>query len=83
MSPYQLYLHGRAYETLASFSAAERKTPISLFHRLANDPFQPRDYAELAEGFDVSVMLMGRHAILYRVDHAVKEIKIVDVRQAD
>jgi len=26
---------------------------------------------------------MGRHAILYRVDHAVKEVKIVDVRQAD
>jgi mRNA-degrading endonuclease RelE of RelBE toxin-antitoxin system len=74
MPPYHLYLHGRIYEDLAKFPRTERNALISFFRRLGEDPFQPHDYVEIVEGAEVSVKIAGRHAVLYRVDHAVKEI---------
>jgi len=70
MPPYQLYLHGRVYEFLASLPRAQRNSLVLFFRALVGDPFQPHDYEESVEGFSVSVKLSGPHAVLYRVDHA-------------
>ena len=83
MLPYHIYLHGRVYDVLAKLGHSERNGLLNFFQRVSGDPFQPHDYRETVEGFDVSVKVIGRHAGLYHVDHAGKEVKITDLRLAD
>jgi len=83
MPPYQLFLHGRVYEFLAGLPRAKRSSLIIFLRTLAADPFRPHDYQEAVHEFYVSVKLFEAHAILYRVDHAAKELKVVEIRPAD
>jgi len=83
MPPYHIYLQKRVYDVLAALGRSERSHILAFFHNLGADPFQAHDYHESVEGFDVCVKVIGRHAVLYHVDHAAKEIKIADLRLAD
>ena len=52
--------------------------------RLGSDPFQDPDFRGFDnEGREIDGVIEGVYAIIYYVDHAVKEIKVIDIRFAD
>lgn len=52
--------------------------------RLAGDPGQEPDLIAVDNsGREIEGVVEGVYAILYYVDHAVKEIKVIDIRFAD
>lgn len=57
---------------------------IRFLESLSTDPFQKGDYADRTpEGREVQVKVIGSHALLYWADHPVREVKVVDLVQAD
>ena len=55
----------------------------ALFDELANNPYRPGDYVERDEiGRPIQVLIVGRQTIFFWTDHAVKEVKIVDLKPA-
>ena len=52
--------------------------------RLRNDPGQEPDFLAFDDqGREINGIIEGVYAILYYVDHAVKEIKVIDIRFGD
>lgn len=73
-----------ALKFISRCSPSDRNWLLNLFHELGEDPFRLGDIRERDQsGRDTELIVMGRFAVLYWADHAVKELKIVDVRYAD
>ena len=70
----------RIITLLRACSRHERQTITRLLEQLAFDPHRPGDYAEPDPiGRPVQALITGRHAICFWTDHAVREIKIVEM----
>lgn len=51
---------------------------------IQNNPFLDADYADKEpDGSVFEVKVVGRYAVFYYLDHAVKEVKIVRMRTVD
>ena len=82
MSAYRVYIAAEIITLLRSCSRHERQTITRLLDRLASDPHLPGDYSEQDPiGRPIQVRITGKHAICFWADHAIKEIKIVDLRR--
>lgn len=56
---------------------------MKFLRRLADDPYTVGDFKDSDEiGRPLEVKLVGPHAITYWADHAVKEIKVINVEPA-
>ena len=62
-----------------------QKNRLGLFvDSLSEDPFEEGDYSEKDEtDRHIQVKVIGQYAVTFWSDHAVKEVKVVDVRRAD
>ena len=81
---YELYLRREAFEFLRRCRTADRDRLLTLLRTLANDPYRRGDFIERDRGGRaIEGLVFGRYAILYWADHAVKELKVVDIRHAD
>jgi hypothetical protein len=57
---------------------------FSWLEALANDPSRDGDFTSRgSDDRDWQVAILGPHAVVWWVDHAVSEIKIVAIRPAD
>jgi len=84
MKPYKVFLRLEAVEALRAIPSAESGRIARFIDSLTGDPFQDGDYAEKDEterGIEVKVI--GQYAITFWADHAVDEVKVVDIRRAD
>lgn len=83
MITYSVYVESHIAESLADLKPRERDPLLRLFNKLRTNPFMEGDYAEHDEiGRPIHVLIIGRHAVVFWVDHAVREVKILDVRPA-
>ena len=83
MRPYAIYINEAALLS-APKSGIQRQQVMDFIRSLANNPNTPGDFSEQdGAGRSVQVKLIGRYALTYWADHAVSEIKITHVRQAD
>jgi hypothetical protein len=81
---YEVYLRTEAFEFLRHRHIDARNRLLRLFHELGRDPYRRGDFSERdLSGRDIQVLILQRYAILYWADHAVKELKVIDVRYAD
>jgi hypothetical protein len=65
-------------------SRGDRDLMLSFLASLEKDPSRRGDYEELDEvGRPVQIKVLGKIAITYWTDHAVKEIKVTKVEKAD
>jgi hypothetical protein len=81
---YEVYLRAEAFEFLRRRHGDERSRLLRLLHELGRDPYRRGDFSERdLSGRDVQVLIFQRYAISYWADHAVKELKVIDVRYAD
>ena len=54
-----------------------------LFEHLAENPFLPGDFVEPDDiGRPMQIVIIGRFAVCFWTDHAVKEVKILDLKPA-
>ncbi|HOC54447.1 MAG TPA: hypothetical protein PKI20_02360 [Verrucomicrobiota bacterium] len=83
MSPYRVFIAAEVIATLRGHPRREQQIITRLFDELAQDPSRPGDYAEQDEiGRPIQVAVIGNAAVCYWVDHAVKEVKIIDLKSA-
>jgi len=69
---------------LAPKSGIERRLLMELIRSLGEHPFAPGDFRESdADGRGREVKIVGRYAVSWWVDHAVKEVKITNIQLAD
>jgi hypothetical protein len=81
---YEVYLRTEAFEFLRHRHSDERNRLLKLFHQLGRDPYRQGDFSERdLSGREVQILIFQRYAIAYCADHAVKELKVIDVRYAD
>ncbi len=65
-------------------SRRDRDLMLRFLERLGNDPFAKGDYEEKDEvGRPVQIRVIGKYALTYWADHAVKEVKITKIELAD
>jgi hypothetical protein len=65
-------------------SRRDRDQILFFLESLGQDPFKVGDYQEGDEvGRPVQIKIIGKYALTYWADHAVKEIKVVRVARAD
>jgi hypothetical protein len=83
MRPYQVYINQEALAS-APRSGPPRKAVMDFIHSLARDPYSTGDFAEQdLVGRTVHVKIVGRFAITFWADHAVSEVKVTHIKQAD
>jgi len=81
---YEVYLRTEAFEFLRHRHSDERNRLLKLLHQLGRDPYRRGDFSERdLNGREIQVLIFQRYAITYWPDHAVKELKVIDVRYAD
>jgi len=80
---YRVFIAAEVIATLRGRKGRERWLITRLFEELAQDPFRKGDYVEKDEvGRPIQVLVIGRVAVSFWADHAVKEVKILDLRSA-
>ena len=81
---YEVYLRREALEFLRLRRNDERDLMLGLIRSLGKDPSRRGDFAERdSSGREIEVLIFRRYAILYWADHAVKELKVTEIRFAD
>lgn len=81
---YEVYLRREALEFLRLRRNDERDLMLGLIRSLGKDPSRRGDFAERdSNGREIEVLIFRRYAILYWADHAVKELKVTEIRFAD
>lgn len=82
--PYQVWLRQSAYDYLDSLEIAERQRLLVWMERLAGNPSRSGDFTERgSDGRAWQVAVVAGHAVVWWVDDAVCEVKVVAVRPAD
>ena len=81
---YELYVRHEVYETLSLIRSSSRQRILNFVEYLAQNPFDEGDLAEQdRSGWECQVKIIGKFALYYRADHADKEVRIVDLIDAD
>lgn len=81
---YALYVRKEAYQGMRTGSRVTRDRIIAFMESLQTDPFQSGDYSETdSTGRDCQVKIVGKYAVYFWADHAVKEVRIADIVDAD
>lgn len=81
---YEIFVRHEVYQILQGASARDRERICDFIASLADDPFREGDTTTLDEhGRAIQVKMLGRLALLYWADHAAREVRVVDLVNAD
>ena len=84
MQAYEVVLHERAWEVLASLGATERRRLLGVLERLKADPFHVGDFRERDQtGRPNEVWLVEEWLVTYWTDHAGHEIRVVNLERVE
>ncbi len=79
---YEPVLSSKAAAFLIGLSKARQRKLIGLLYQLADSPSQIGDYSEPDDtGRDVQFILVRDLLIAFWADHAVRELRIVDIEE--
>jgi len=82
--PYQVWLRQVAYDYLDTLETTERQRVLVWLERLGQHPDDRGDFTERGDdGRAWQVAVLATHAIVWWVDEAVCEVKVVGIRPAD
>lgn len=77
---YEPVLSLKATGVLVGFSRLKQRRVINLIYQIASYPSQFGDYSERdSAGRDIQFLLIGDFVIGFWADHAVKELRVVDI----
>lgn len=84
IEPYEVFLRTEAIEALGALPLTARRRISMFIDSLASAPTSVGDYSlKDKSGRIIEIKVIGTHAITFWADHAVREIKITDIRSAD
>ena len=82
--PYEVFLRSEAIEALSNIRGSSRRRIAAFIDSLKSNPFQLGDYPiQDNTGRGIYIKIVGAFAVTYWADHAVKEIRVTDIRSAD
>ena len=83
MTPYRVFIATEVIAALRKCNATEKSRIARLFDHLAENPFLTGDFVEPDDiGRPIQILIVGRFAICFWADHAVKEVNILDLKPA-
>jgi hypothetical protein len=83
MMSYSVFVESHIAELFPQLKVKERNQILRLLNKLRTHPFLEGDYVERDDiGRLMQVVIVGRNAIVFWADHAVKEVKVIDLRFA-
>ncbi len=83
MRPYFVSLRIEAVEASRTLTRRDREKIYRFAHSLADNPFQSSDTTEYdRQGRLREIKIVAGLAVVYHVDNADREVRIVDVRPA-
>ncbi len=81
---YEVYVRHEIYENLEPLPESDRNRIFRFLESLSGDPFQEGEVTGRdSGGRECQVKLLGRFAVYYWPDHAEKEVRVVDLVDAD
>jgi hypothetical protein len=81
---WKVVFNDEAVEFLLSCRAPARRTLLGFLDKLRNNPHLAGDFAETDDtGRPLQVKLHRQFLITFWADHAVKEVRIVEIEPAD
>ncbi len=84
IEPYSVFLHLEVTEALRTLGRAECDSVLRFARSLARDPFQTGDFQSYDDRRrENEVKIVKNLAVVYYVDNADSEVRILEVRQAD
>jgi hypothetical protein len=82
--PYHVWLRQDALDYLERLDFSERQRVLVWIERLGQQPHREGDFTERgSDGRNWQVAVIAAHAVVWWVDGAVCEVKVVAVRAAD
>ena len=83
-SDYHLYLRREVLDFLNAAARRDRKIVWELLDYLERNPKTKGDFQEIdASGRAIEGLIVGKHAVVYWTDDAVREVKVVAIEFAD
>jgi hypothetical protein len=83
MISYSVYVESHIAELFPQMKPKERNQILRLLKKLRTNPFLEGDYVERDNiGRLMQVVIVGQSAVVFWADHAVKEVKVIDLRFA-
>jgi len=80
VDPYAVFLNRPAHEALIRLKGEKRRAIDKFIDYLSDNPFEEGDFSECDKvGRIVHCKIIGVLAITYYPDHAVKELKIIEL----
>jgi len=81
---YELTLRIGVYDALSAMSPVYRKRFLEYMEQLMANPFMASDFTEKDEdGAYLETKIIGKYVIFYALDHAVKEIRVLKIVEAN
>jgi hypothetical protein len=81
---FELILHEHAWAALSSAHGADRRRLLAVLDELKATPLRRGDFQQRdSTGRVHEVALLGAWLVTYWIDHAVAEIRVVDLERAD
>lgn len=81
---YELYIRREVFQALENIVGPTRDKALRFMESLPENPFKEGDFTVRDDtGRLVQVKLIGEHALYYWADHAAKEIRLVELVDAD
>lgn len=83
MTHYRVFLAREVVELLRRLPFRRREELTRFVESLEHSPFQRGDYIERDPvGRPIEVRIVAHYAICFWADHAVKEVKVIDLKPA-
>lgn len=83
MTSYSVFVESHIAESFPQMKLKERNQILRLLKKLRTNPFLEGDYVERDNiGRLMQVVIVGQSAVVFWADHAVKEVKVIDLRFA-
>lgn len=80
VSPYTIYLRKPVHQSLNKINKTKKRKIEAFIESLSNDPFNEGDFLETdSTGRTIFTVIVEGYAVTYFSDHAVAEVKILEL----
>ena len=83
MLDYCLFINIEILDSIKSIRGSRRVEINEFLLRLRSDPSMKGDFQKDKEGRTLEVKVFGKYSIYFWADHAVKEVKVVELLKSD
>ncbi len=83
MTKYHVFVHLLVSKNIQDVRGKGKREILDFLDHFQNDPFQTGDFTIQIADREVEVKVFGKYSIYYWADHAVKEIKVIEILQSD